>query len=98
MKRITDEKAIELALKTAIDYEKSFIESYRDRHTGVVDTGDEVTRRAVDHSRRLIKAYRRVLQRHFGTTSSIQEEIDEKLKDNPSVSVYDLSRDPPADK
>ncbi|QIG68150.1 hypothetical protein EVB55_215 [Rhizobium phage RHph_Y68] len=70
---LTDKKAIKMALHMAIDYEQSFIESYR-------NNSEEP---AVIASRKHIAAFRRVLARYFQNQQKtpMDQMIDDGLKD-----------------
>lgn len=61
MKRLTDKKAIKVALHLAIDVEESLIDAYSD-----VPKDDPLRKESVGRAQRNIDAFKRVLDRYFG--------------------------------
>ncbi|AIK68468.1 hypothetical protein P10VF_255 [Rhizobium phage vB_RleM_P10VF] len=86
---LTDKKAIIMALHMAIDYEQSFIDSYR-------NNSEEP---AVQASRKHIAAFRRVLARYFPSRQKtpMQNMIDTGLADGSlkMMTLEELRKLPP---
>ncbi|QNH71526.1 hypothetical protein PP938_gp030 [Rhizobium phage AF3] len=84
---LTDKKAIRSALYAAIEYEKSFIDSYRDSITRQIPENEE----AVIVARGRIRAWKRVLERYFVPR---KDPIEEGLENGTikTINIYDLMK------
>lgn len=84
--RMTDRKAVEIALRIAIDTENDLIGGFShmpnmDKEPGVIT------------ARRRVAAFRRVLSRYYeGKPLSLHEIFAEKMKDVPTVDVMEQYR------
>jgi len=82
MTRLTDKKAIWIALNLAWDTEQSLCEAY----------GNDQTEEAVQHAQRRMEAFDRVGQRYYGATPSGRP-MDRFPKGKP-VSIFELFKQP----
>ena len=77
---LTDRKAVLVALSTAIEYEKTFLDA--------VGSSDDDAR---SHSLKLIGAWRRVQEKYTGSRLSVAELFDEdRMADTRMVGIVEL--------
>lgn len=81
MHRITDKKAILLALNMAIDYENAYIDSY-----GHIPDNDDHKIEATGRAQRNVDAFKRVREKYFGIP------VEDGKKPGKTVSVKTLLR------
>lgn len=82
MARLTDRKAVEIALRIAIDYELDLQDAV---HNDKDDLGYQIAARR-------IKAFRRVLKKYYEDGRSLQEIWADDMRDEPTVDVMELYR------
>lgn len=74
-RRITDKRAVLIALHLAIDTEKSLIASHRNAHTGHLNEDEP----GVIRARHNIEAFNRVLDRYYGGKRPTATETGEPI-------------------
>jgi hypothetical protein len=86
--KLTDRKAIRIALHIAIDTEEALIDAYRNSFTGQVPEEES----GVIIARRNVTAFKRCLQRYYGEGGN-----EYKPKAGESVSIFELMKNPDKD-